>query len=130
MSLNSWSFIGRIGKEAEEKFTPGGDAIVSFSVAVDSGFGDKKVTTWVRATMWGKRGSAVKDYLLKGTQVGIVGEVTLREFTNKDGNKQSSLEVRVNDLTLLGGKKEGESQSQPAQKQSGSFDNVDEEIPF
>jgi len=130
MSLNSWSFIGRIGKEAEEKFTPGGDAIVSFSVAVDSGFGDKKVTTWVRATMWGKRGSAVKDCLLKGTQVGIVGEVTLREFTNKDGNKQSSLEVRVNDLTLLGGKKEGESQSRPAPQQSGSEDSLDQDIPF
>lgn len=143
--MNNWNFTGNLGKDAEQRYTPSGDAVVQFSVAVKSGYGDKETTTWARCAMWGKRGEAVAQYLTKGQLVGISGEVTLREFTNKEGNKQTSLEVRVNDLTLLGGKREGEqsaprSESAPAQNQQrsapaqngggGSFDDFEDSIPF
>lgn len=139
--MNVWCFSGNLGKDAESRFTPSGDAVVQFSVGVKSGYGDKATTTWARCAMWGKRGEAVAQYLTKGQLVGISGEVTLREFTNKEGNKQSSLEVRVNDLTLLG-KREGEQQapratSAPAQRQersqpaqTGSFAEFEDQIPF
>ena len=54
--------------------------------------------------MFGKRGEAVLKYLAKGQLVGVSGEATLRKYTNKSGVEGSSLDVRVNDLTLLGGK--------------------------
>lgn len=94
--------------------------------------------------MWGKRGEAVAQYLTKGQLVGISGEVTLREFTDRDGQKRSSLEVRVNDLSLLGGKRDGEQsaprsesapaqnqqRSAPAQNNGGAFDDFEDSIPF
>jgi single-strand DNA-binding protein len=115
MGLNSWNFTGNLGKDCETKYTPSGDAVVSFSVGVQSGYGDKAVTTWARCQMWGKRGEAVAPFLLKSQLVGVTGEVTNREYTDKDGNKRTSLDVRVNDLALLG-KKDGAQQerSQPA----------------
>lgn len=142
--MNNWNFTGNLGRDAESRFTPGGDAVVQFSVGVKSGFGDKATTTWARCAMWGKRGEAVAQYLTKGQLVGISGEVTMREFTNKEGVSKSSLEVRVNDLTLLGGKGEqsgdrstsapaqnrAPSASRPAQSNSGSFDDLDDSLPF
>jgi len=132
--MNVFSFTGRIGKDCESKFTPSGDAITSFTAAVNSGYGDKAITTWVRCSMWGKRGESVAPYLLKGVEVAISGELTNREYTDKDGNKRYSLDVRVNDLTLIGGKKDSGAQNQtPQQKpaqQGDNFSDFQDDIPF
>jgi single-strand DNA-binding protein len=129
--MNNWNFTGNLGNAAEQKHTSGGDSVVSFSVAVKSGYGDKATTTWARCSMFGKRGESVLPYLNKGQLVGVSGEMTAREWKDKEGQTKTSIEVRVNDLTLLG-KSEGNSQqapqrsAQPASKPT--FD--DEQIPF
>ena len=139
--MNSWSFSGHCAADAESRFTPSGDAVVSFSVGVKSGYGDKATTTWARCQMWGKRGEAVAPYLTKGQLVGVVGEVTLREYDKKDGGKGYSLEVRVNDLTLLGKREAGDAPQQPQPRQQpqqrpaqqnagGGFGDMDDDIPF
>lgn len=138
--MNNWNFTGNLGADAEQRVTPSGEPVVSFSVGVKAGFGDRATTTWARCQMWGKRGEAVSQYLVKGQLVGVTGEVTLREYDKKDGSKGSSLEVRVNDLTLLG-KREGGEKPAPAPQQrqapapkpqqpSGGFDDMDSDIPF
>ena len=131
--MNAWQFTGNIGKDAESRFLPNGDPVVSFSVGVKSGYGEKATTTWARCAMFGKRAESVSQYLTKGQLVGISGEVTLREWNDKEGQKRNSLEVRVNDLTLLG-KKDGQQAAQPRQQapapqQAGSMD-MDDDIPF
>lgn len=138
--MNNWAFTGNLGRDAEKRFTPSGDAVVLFSVGVKSGFGDRATTTWVNCAMWGKRGEAVAEYLVKGQLVGISGEVTLREYQDREGQKRNSLDVRVNDLTLLG-KKEGGSNSREPQhrqapsqqakpKQQEEFGDFSDSIPF
>lgn len=131
--MNAWQFTGNIGKDAESRFLPNGDPVVSFSVGVKSGYGDKATTTWARCAMFGKRAESVSPYLTKGQLVGISGEVTLREWNDKEGQKRSSLEVRVNDLTLLG-KKDGQQAAQPRQQapapQQSAGDWDDSDVPF
>ena len=135
--MNSWSFTGHIGEDCNTRFTQSGDSVVSFSVGVKSGFGDKATTTWAKCAMFGKRGESVAPYLKKGALVGISGEVNNREYQDKEGQKRYSLDVRVNDLTLLGGKSDRaeSAPSQPAKPrnaqgaQGGAFDESDE-IPF
>ena len=135
--MNSWNFTGNLGRDCDTRHTAAGDAVVSFSVGVKAGFGDKATTTWANCAMFGKRGEAVAQYLKKGTLVGIVGEVNLREYQDKEGQKRYSLDVRVNDLTLLGGKQPGEStpiqpKQEPRNAQGApktSFDD-DDQIPF
>lgn len=134
--MNNWNFTGNLGNQADQRFTTGGDGVVSFSVAVKSGYGDKEKTTWANCQMWGKRGESVLPYLGKGQLVGISGEVTLRQYDTKDGGKGVSLDVRVNDLTLLGGKSGEQSEpkakpqkAEPAQS-NGGFDDMDSDLPF
>lgn len=132
--MNAWQFTGNIGKDAESRFLPNGDPVVSFSVGVKSGYGEKATTTWARCAMFGKRAESVSQYLTKGQLVGISGEVTLREWNDKEGQKRSSLEVRVNDLTLLG-KKDGQQAAQPSQQapapqQADSFGDFSDDVPF
>lgn len=101
--MNNWSFTGNLGRDAETKYV-GESSVTEFSVAVKSGYGDKATTTWAKCAMWGDRGEKVAQYLTKGQAVGIVGELTLREYVKKDGANGASLEVRVSDMTLLGKK--------------------------
>ena len=140
--MNNWNFTGHCAADAETRYSKSGDAIVSFSVAVKSGFGDKATTTWARCSMFGNRGTAVSEFLTKGQLVGVCGEVTLREYDKKDGSKGASLEVRVNDLTLLGRRDSDAQHSAPPRQaaptrpqQSGSSqggfgDFGDDDVPF
>ena len=129
--MNNLNFTGNCGRDAEVKHTASGDSITSFSVALSSGYGDKKVTTWINCSMFGKRGESVANYVKKGSLVGISGEFQARPWTNKDGVEKLSLEVRVNDLTLLGGKDGTAKPAQQSNPQSPAdgFDDSDS-IPF
>jgi len=126
--MNNWNFTGRLGRDAEVRFLPNGDAITSFSVAVDFGYGEKKGAIWPRCTMFGKRGEAVAPYLKKGAQVAISGELAQSKWTNKEGVEQLSLEVRVNDLTLVGGKTEA-APDKPKTAAAKSGD-IDDDLPW
>lgn len=88
--------------------------------------------------MFGKRGESVLPYLNKGQLVGVSGEMAAREWQDKEGQKRTSIEVRVNDLTLLG-KSDGAPQpaSQPAPQRSAQAappsrggDDLGDDIPF
>lgn len=124
--MNVFSCTGNIGNDAETRHTPGGEAVVNFNLAVKSGYGDRAATTWIRCAMWGKRGTAVAEYLTKGQLVGVTGELTNRKY-EKDGQEKYSLELRVNDLTLLGKK---DAEPQRAQQSSQPRDDFDMSVPF
>ena len=129
--MNNCTFTTRIYKDAEQRYTQSGDSIVSFKGPVESGYGQNKVTTWIKFSMFGKRGESVLPYLKDKTQVAVSGELANREYTDKEGQKRYSLEVRVNDLTLLGGKTQESSQTPQQQaKQKPSMDDIDDSIPF
>lgn len=129
--MNIWSFTGNLGGDADQRHTAGGDSVVSFSVGVKSGFGEKASTTWAKCSMFGKRGESVLPYLLKGQLVGVSGEVNNREWQDKEGQKRMSLEVRVNDLTLLGSSSKGDKpQSKPAGKPDQSYAGHENDVPF
>lgn len=135
--MNILIATGNIGKDAEQRFTQSGDSIVSFSLPIKSGFGDKAKTSWVRCTMFGKRGESVMPYLVKGQLVGVSGEFSMNEWTDKEGQKRATPEIRVNELTLLGKKndigsspKAQNGASRPAATPQGGGDDMDDDIPF
>jgi single-strand DNA-binding protein len=135
--MNVWNFTGNVGK-ADMRYLPSGESILAFSVAVSSGFGDKKQTTWANCSLFGKRAESLQQYVQKGQTVGVSGEVTMRPWTDKNGNERHTLEVRVNDLTLLGGRPSETSASavpqsgSDGQEPGGSAMNgdFDDDIPF
>lgn len=127
--MNVFSATGNIGRDAETRFTSGGEAVVSFPVAVKSGYGKSESTTWVQCSLWGKRGEAVAPYLLKGTLVGISGEISLDEYEAKDGTKNKTLKCRLNNVDLLGKKASVDAPAKPASSQPATEDDFSD-LPF
>ncbi len=128
--MNNLSAIGNIGREAEVRYTPNGDAIASFSFALNSGYGEKQITSWLNCSIWGKRAETLAPMLTKGTRVGITGEFTARPYTNKQGEEKISLDVRVNDLTLLGGKQDAPKSEHRPEPKSADIIDLENQIPF
>jgi single-strand DNA-binding protein len=125
--MNSFNAIGRVGKDAVTR-QAGNSQVTGFSLAVDSGFGDKKQTLWLDCSAWGDRFAKVGRYITKGSQLGVTGELGTREHDGK-----TYLTLRVADVTLVGGKRDdGERRPQQRQERqsapTGDFD--DETIPF
>lgn len=104
--MNVWTFTGRLGADAELRSTQSGEKVLSFRVANDVGFGERKTTQWVECSLWGRRGEAVAQFLTKGKQVCVSGELSLREFQKRDGSAGSGLSVRVNEVDFMGGGRE------------------------
>jgi len=98
--MNVWTFSGRVGADAELRTTQSGEKVLSFRVANDVGFGDRKTTQWVDCSFWGRRAEAVANYVKKGDKITVSGEVKLEEFQRRDGTPGSKLAVRVNELDL------------------------------
>lgn len=111
--MNVITITGTIGRDMEQRAMPNGDPVGNFSVADSQG--RDKPTIWWSCQLYGKRVNALAPYLLKGQQVTVAGNITEREWTDKEGNKRKTMEIRVNDLALQGGKREQSHAPQPAQ---------------
>jgi single-strand DNA-binding protein len=120
--MNNWNFTGNLGKDAEVKYTPSGTAVCEFSVAVKSGYGEREKTNWVRCAMFGKKAEGqLPQYLKKGTQVAVSGELELQEWEGQNG-KGAALSVSVQNIDLIGGNPNNQQAPQqyaqpPAQQQ-------------
>ena len=121
--MNNFSFTGRLTRDGEFRVTPSGLSILKFSVANNTGFGDKQKTNFVNCSLFGKRAEGrLKDFLKKGQEVAVSGELNLNEFTKKDGTKSASLECNVNSVDLIGQKQTTHAES-PGFDSSGSLDD-------
>ena len=130
--MNVFTATGNIGNAAETRYLPSGAAVANFSLAVKSGYGDKAQTMWVRCALFGKRAEGgLIEYLIKGAQVAVSGELSTREWKNNEGETKTSIELKVNELTLLGGgKRETHSEPRPAVQQKAASADLDDLIPF
>lgn len=130
-------FVGRLTRDSEMKKV-GDNDLCKFSVATDHGYGDKKVGLFIECSIWGKRANSLHQYLQKGSQVCVHGEMFWRDYDKKDGTKGFQVECRVNEIDLVGGKKENggggckseESPSYQHQAPAAVLDDLAEDIPF
>lgn len=129
--MNNLTIAGVLGKDPKLKQV-GQDQVLSFTVADSQG--REKPTLWWNCQMWGKRATTLQQYIANGQKVTVSGNIQMREYTDKDGNKKTAMDVRVNDVALQGG---GEQQSAPAKQAPArqaaapsGFDIDDSQIPF
>ena len=139
--MNVFSFTGNLGKDCEIKSTQGGTTVCEFSVAVTSGYGDNKKTTWVSCALFGKRAEGkLQEYLVKGQSVAVSGEASLEQWEN-NGKAGAKVKVNVNSVDLIGGRAESQQapqqappqqaqQAPPQQAPADSFDDFEDDIPF
>lgn len=147
--MNKITATGRLAADSELRHLQNGDPICGFRLASDVGFGDKKTTNWFSCSIFGKRGEALAPHLMKGQQVTVFGTLTLREWTDKEGAKRTSPEIRIDEIELQGGKQDGQ-RAAPAPAASGNsyrdakdgrapagrpapapdFSDMDDDVPF
>lgn len=111
----SLNLIGRVGKGGASIKAVGDRSVLAFSVAADSGFGAKKKTEWFDCSLWGQRGEKLVDYIQQGDQIGVTGKFSTREHDGK-----TYLQIELDDVTLIGGKREGGESSRPARSEGRS----------
>lgn len=133
--MNSCNFIGNINKP-ELRYLPDSTPVLQFSFAANSGYGDKKQTTWLNCSRFGKPAETLAPMLKTGDKIGVTGELTNRKYVDKQGAEKYSLELRVSDITLLGAKGDSDTQKQdnnaPSKQESAPAGGVDdfEDAPF
>jgi single-strand DNA-binding protein len=100
---NVFSFTGTVGRDAEVRTTPSGQTVLNVTVANNVGFGDRQQTLWVRVALWGRRAEGqLQNYLKKGQQDFVSGELTQQEYQANDGTNRTSLELNANVIDLVG----------------------------
>jgi single-strand DNA-binding protein len=128
--MNKILLIGNIGRDAEGASTKSGLSVSKFSLAVTKKYKGQSSTEWFSCVLFGTRAEALGQYLKKGTQVYVEGELKSSKYTGKDGIEKTRYDVLVNDIQLLSQKQE---QSAPRVSTTHNFDKpakVSAESPF
>lgn len=99
--MNNVNLIGRVGHEVELKNTQSGKSVCSFNLAVKT----RDKTNWIKIVFWNNLAEIVAKYVKKGDQLGITGEINVREY-EVDGSKRTAFEINANDITFVGSKKD------------------------
>jgi len=100
MSLAKAILIGRVGKDPVTN-VKGDYVITDFSVAVSEKVKGQEKTTWFKVSVFGNQGEYVKKYIKKGTLVFVEGKLTVQEYTGKDGQQKTSINVTANEVKAL-----------------------------
>ena len=108
--MNSITICGNVTRNSELRHTQSGDAVLAFSVADNQGR-DKPAIFW-NCSLFGKRADSLAAFIVSGQSVTVVGTITEREWTDKTDTKRKSMDVRVNEIALQGGRKDAEPQEE------------------
>lgn len=125
--INQCTIVGRLVADPESRQTPSGKSVCNIRVAVDRK-GREKETDFFSCTAFGQQGDALAEYAQKGRLIGIVGKIQLEQFVNKEGAKQQTVKIIVDNWQLLDSRKEQESVPNPKPAGQLQVDDIDD--PF
>lgn len=125
------SGVGRLGRDAEVRYTPSGMAVANLAVAFNFGKKDEqgnRDSQWLDLALWGKQAEALSQYLTKGSQVSITAEAPhIENFIKQDGTQHSKLVANIINIELLGG---GGTRTQQSNTPDPNVVDYDDGIPF
>src|SRR6187401_2897383 len=106
MSLNKCMIIGNLGRDPEMRYTPSGQAVTQFTVAVNRNYKDQQgerveETEWFRVVAWGQQAEFAAEYLRKGAKVFVEGRIQTRQWEGQDGQKRYTTELVANTIQNL-----------------------------
>lgn len=110
--VNKVILVGNLGVDPEVKYTQGGMAICSFSLATSSSRKGKdgeqvETTEWHRVKLFGKLGEIAGEYLKKGRQVYLEGSIRYGKYTDKQGVERYTTDIVCEEMQMLGGQPGG-----------------------
>lgn len=103
-SVNKVTILGRLGKDPELTSTPSGKQVCKFSVATSKKYNGKEHTEWHNIVAWNKTAELCSQYLAKGSQCYLEGELQTRSWETDSGQKRYATDIVANSVQFLGGK--------------------------
>ncbi|EJL86139.1 single-stranded DNA-binding protein SSB1 [Pantoea sp. BIGb0393] len=131
--VNKVILVGNLGQDPEVRYMPNGGAVANITLATSESWRDKatgenkEITEWHRVVLFGKLAEVAGEYLRKGSQVYIEGQLRTRKWTDQSGQEKYTTEVVVNvggTMQMLGGRQQGANAGgAPAGGQGGGNNN-------
>lgn len=129
--MNLAIITGRTTRAFETYTSKSGTTIAKSTVAVDSGFGDKKRTDFINITTFGKTAEFCADYVEKGDLVEVNGHIVTGSYKKSDGTTVFTTDVNVDAIKKLAGKKQESKAEEPyASMPETPFEQIESDIPF
>ena len=126
--MNRLFLIGNLTKDPETRTTPNGKTVCNFDIAVNDRQGN---ATYFRISAWSQLGEICQKYLSKGKKVSVVGPVSARAYTDRNGKVNASIEVTAQDIEMLTSRDIYEHQERQAIQNEPKMVAVQtEELPF
>jgi single-strand DNA-binding protein len=139
-SINNITICGNITKDPELRFTPSGNAVASFAIAVNRSVRDKNTNEWVEnvdffnIVTWFRLAENCAESLKKGDRVIVSGRLSQRSWEDKEGQKKYVVEIIASNvgvsLEFASCDIRKNPKSEPAQTKDDGIDFTDDDIPF
>ena len=105
--INKVILVGNLGSDPEIRYTGSGTAVCNFSLATSESYKDRdgnqvENTEWHRVVAWARLAEICGEYLKKGRQVYIEGQLQTRQWEDKDGNTKYTTEIKAREMQMLG----------------------------
>lgn len=134
MSVNKVTLLGNLGRDPETRYMQNGEAVCNFSLATSESYKSKSgervtKTEWHNVTLYRKLAEIAGQYLKKGSQVYIEGEIQSRKYTGKDGVERTAYEIIGSEMKMVGSKQEQSSNDTSQPKRNNYADASGAEQP-
>ena len=137
-SINKVILLGNLGADPEIRYTAGGDAVATISVATSSSWNDKQSgekrekTEWHRVVFFRRLAEVVGEYLKKGSSIYVEGQLQTNSYEDKNtGEKKFSTQIVAREMQMLGSRNSMDGQQDSStEMQSQEPPVFDDEIPF
>jgi single-strand DNA-binding protein len=149
-SYNRVILVGNLTRDPEIRYTQSGKGVTKFTLAVNNPR-NREETTFVDIVAWDRLGETCNTYLKKGMNTLVEGRLVIRSYDDKDGNKRKATEVVIDNMQMLGSRRDSGSAPDEGGDFSGGYnggsragattpaaasggdtfgDDLDDEIPF
>lgn len=140
MTFHTIIVVGNLGRDPEMRYTPSGQTVTNFSLAVDDSYtnsnGERvERTIWFRISTWGKLAEVCNQYLAKGRKALVEGRLVMdpatggaRIWTSQDGSQRASFEINANTVRFLSSR--ADDASYESSEYGGQVSDAPDDIPF
>lgn len=98
--INKVILMGRLTRDPEMRHTNSGTPVTTFSIAINSGYGENQRTDFVNCLAWNKTAEFVTKYFAKGKMIIVIGRITTRSWETQDGKRAYATEVIANEVNF------------------------------
>lgn len=129
--MNKVHLIGNLTRDPELRYTKHNTPVASYTIAINTRYGELQETNFINITSWGKSGEFVSKYFKKGQPIALTGRLKNKNYEDSQGIKHYSIEVTTEDIEFVGNKKQEEVQFVDEYNlENEEIINDDDELPF